>query len=193
MYQTNSIWSCSVSADNSFFSEYFCMSRYLDNSFCILSQNFSEEASILLTTIVPNTWREGCGFVLQFIFRNDSFFVTWYSLSIPTSIFLAEVLKWEFMLVMEPTELVCPSGTFQNDTKWLALHLKGGGLSLRMVGLEVSSAFCLLYSKRALIPLSLGVSYCDCENCGNQAWSFWMTMPSCLNMNLAGVDEDIFL
>lgn len=58
-----------------------------------------------------------------------------------------------FMLVMEPTELVCPSETFQNDTKRLALCLKGEGLSLRVVGLEVSSAFCLLYSKRSVITL----------------------------------------
>lgn len=60
-----------------------------------------------------------------------------------------------------------------------------------MMGLEVSCASGLLYSERFVILLKLVVSCCDYENYGNQAWSFWMTISSYLNMNLIGVDKDI--
>jgi len=42
-----------------------------------------------------------------------------------------------------------------------------GGLHVRMVGLEVTSASALLYFERFVIIFKLVVSYCDYENYGN--------------------------
>lgn len=45
----------------------------------------------------------------------------------------------------------------------------GGGLCVRMMGLEAASASGLLYAERFVILLKLVVSYCEYENYGNQA------------------------
>lgn len=140
------------------------------------------------------------GILIIAIFLGASLFVAWATQSVSTSLILGCAPIWRQFSsascvhagLRELTELLYPSEGFGNS-KWnevstVIFNGRRGWWAWRPPLLLVP-----LCSERFVILLKSVASYCDCENYGNQAWSIWMTMLSCLNINLTGADRDIML